>query len=626
MLTTTKRERSRALSNRPTNISHSQANTNRRQFDSVPDPYGPRIRQVPGNPFRLFQINRQTEGDRRPIPRLSSPSYFTRPRSSRPRPNCATSPNLPPFVRSGPLRSSTSRSSIVNIGIVSRPVFPVSGGRPRAVVMAFCHACHRPTQVAERVGNEPTCASCGTVGFVEVVAPDEQHGPSSQTSDEDEFFGMSSHPGLRTIGLDVRDPFRPIEMFFHNFLPPSLSSALSFEGGSSLFEFESDATAGRRTPFHDVIPAAFIPDAIAQMLTGDNLPNILQLLMSQTSSTQQNGPPPASLSVRNGLPRQILTTETATGQCAVCQEDLKAGDEVIRLTLESKDCSHAYHPPCLLPWLENHNSCPVCRFELPTDDPEYEARKNRLRRDLETSMRSRNQHSDGPMRDSHSSNYYSAAEPRLRPTRPQRYLLSHGPACFGHNNLRPNRSALDERTSQRETGHFRGGLGLNRRQPQPYFGMAGLAPEGARPASSVLPTHLTGMNRAVGSPTGAWRSTLSGLPISRAQSANAGAGSVSPNRRNTAGGGNLNNPEYNNGRTVHHDRRRGVNTGGEGSPPGPSQSNRRNESGLPSFANPLEGIMNTWRSVWRMNADSSSHSEIPHNNNNNSRSAPSSNN
>lgn len=46
------------------------------------------------------------------------------------------------------------------------------------------------------------------------------------------------------------------------------------------------------------------------------------------------------------------------------------GDEVQLLP-----CKHAFHAPCVAPWLQQNNSCPVCRLELPTDDHKYEARK-----------------------------------------------------------------------------------------------------------------------------------------------------------------------------------------------------------------------------------------------------------
>jgi hypothetical protein len=39
-----------------------------------------------------------------------------------------------------------------------------------------------------------------------------------------------------------------------------------------------------------------------------------------------------------------------------CREDLQVGDEV-----QIMPCSdhHVFHPPCLAPWLKDHNSCPV---------------------------------------------------------------------------------------------------------------------------------------------------------------------------------------------------------------------------------------------------------------------------
>ena len=43
--------------------------------------------------------------------------------------------------------------------------------------------------------------------------------------------------------------------------------------------------------------------------------------------------------------------------CSVCQNDIITQDAV------QLPCCHHYHKDCLKPWLEEHNTCPTCRYK-----------------------------------------------------------------------------------------------------------------------------------------------------------------------------------------------------------------------------------------------------------------------
>ncbi|XP_067671078.1 E3 ubiquitin-protein ligase RNF181-like [Haliotis asinina] len=87
--------------------------------------------------------------------------------------------------------------------------------------------------------------------------------------------------------------------------------------------------------------------------------------------------PPAAKKVVEDLPTKLIGPTQAAQciKCSVCLADFDEEDETKTLP-----CQHQFHSKCIVPWLERVNSCPVCRHELPTDDPDYEEyRKHKAR-------------------------------------------------------------------------------------------------------------------------------------------------------------------------------------------------------------------------------------------------------
>lgn len=85
------------------------------------------------------------------------------------------------------------------------------------------------------------------------------------------------------------------------------------------------------------------------------------------------GRPPASkVAVENLLSVAITRDdiEKNNALCAVCKDEINVGEMAKQLP-----CAHRYHGDCIVPWLGIRNTCPVCRYELPTDDSDYERRR-----------------------------------------------------------------------------------------------------------------------------------------------------------------------------------------------------------------------------------------------------------
>lgn len=207
-----------------------------------------------------------------------------------------------------------------------------------------------------------------------------QEGNTETTTNTEDNEGeddeISTPPGYRRIvigqGQNItgtnNDAFTG---FLENIVRQMSAHSGSGEHQVEVFMTPATLTAeGNTAAIAQMMQAAMGGSGGGSMQLGDyafgNISAVLNRLMAQSG---ENGTPPASTASVAGLSRVKLTSKEleSNSDCAVCKDDFTLEGEVIRLP-----CSHPFHSPCILPWLEQHNSCPICRFELPTDDADYE--------------------------------------------------------------------------------------------------------------------------------------------------------------------------------------------------------------------------------------------------------------
>ncbi|KAJ6852940.1 putative E3 ubiquitin-protein ligase RHC1A [Iris pallida] len=225
------------------------------------------------------------------------------------------------------------------------------------------HWCYRCRQAVRPLGHNTLCPYCDD-GFLQelnevegVMSPLELFGLNPEEGN-DRRSGiaealsamMRQRMALRNREIDIRG--RPnIDQGVGSGSGPLLvfggqmPGHLSENGGIALLFNGAPGFAVRRANIGDYFVGAGL-DELMEMLTRND----------------RRGPPPASRSAIDAMPTIKINQRHLRGDshCPVCKERFELGSDAREMP-----CKHIYHPDCIVPWLVQHNSCPVCRLELP---------------------------------------------------------------------------------------------------------------------------------------------------------------------------------------------------------------------------------------------------------------------
>lgn len=108
-----------------------------------------------------------------------------------------------------------------------------------------------------------------------------------------------------------------------------------------------------------------VGSSLNDLVVGSGFDMLLQHLAQIGPGGYASVNPPAQKAAIEAMPS--VTSEEKL-QCTVCLEDVEIGSEA-----KEMPCKHKFHGDCIVSWLKLHGSCPVCRFQLPSEDSNVEA-------------------------------------------------------------------------------------------------------------------------------------------------------------------------------------------------------------------------------------------------------------
>ncbi|XP_015578080.1 probable E3 ubiquitin-protein ligase RHC1A [Ricinus communis] len=221
----------------------------------------------------------------------------------------------------------------------------------------WCYSCRRPVRLR---GRDAVCPYC-TGGFVQELDDMVQFNPLDffgldNDDDREQRYGlMEAFSAFMRHRLAQRSHDTRMRSDSIPEPTPGFGPLLIFGGQ---IPFRLSGNGGFEALFPGAPGFAFTRGNTGDYFIGPGL----EELFEQLSANDRRGPPPASSSSIDAMPTIKITQRhlRTDSHCPVCKDKFELGSEARQMP-----CNHMYHSDCIVPWLVQHNSCPVCRQELP---------------------------------------------------------------------------------------------------------------------------------------------------------------------------------------------------------------------------------------------------------------------